>query len=260
MTTENGLIITPVTGGETRSYVTNPNEWMGNVHAETDPVTGRITSLTSGGVDVNASYTWAQAVALGAAGHAGLVILVSDVGMGAGSHWISDGANWRPLGGQVVLSAQMGSKNAPLDSITGVTFDVFTPPIRPEIPAGMLIPGVSEIIVEAWVHKIGANATGIIGATLGTSTTLGNNASLITASIAITTLSGVYINPKVSVGAATRFATNQYMTNGNSAVAGIVDIITNIDIAQKMYLGVFATSINAADQFDLIGFSVTLRQ
>jgi len=42
MTTENGLIITPVTGGETRSYVTNPNEWMGNVHAETDPVTGGI--------------------------------------------------------------------------------------------------------------------------------------------------------------------------------------------------------------------------
>jgi len=48
MTTENGLIITPVTGGETRSYVTNPNEWMGNVHAETDPVTGGISYLTAG--------------------------------------------------------------------------------------------------------------------------------------------------------------------------------------------------------------------
>jgi len=48
MTTENGLIITPVTGGETRSYVTNPNEWMGNVHAETDPVTGRITYQVAG--------------------------------------------------------------------------------------------------------------------------------------------------------------------------------------------------------------------
>jgi len=45
MTTENGLIITPVTGGETRSYVTNPNEWMGNVHAETDPLTGMITEI-----------------------------------------------------------------------------------------------------------------------------------------------------------------------------------------------------------------------
>lgn len=52
MTTENGLIITPVTGGETRSYVTNPNEWMGNVHAETDPVTGGITEFTSGGTTV----------------------------------------------------------------------------------------------------------------------------------------------------------------------------------------------------------------
>jgi len=48
MTTENGLIITPVTGGETRSYVTNPNEWMGNVHAETDPVTGGIKNLRIG--------------------------------------------------------------------------------------------------------------------------------------------------------------------------------------------------------------------
>jgi len=48
MTTENGLIITPVTGGETRSYVTNPNEWMGNVHAETNPVTGGISFYAGG--------------------------------------------------------------------------------------------------------------------------------------------------------------------------------------------------------------------
>jgi len=51
MTTENGLIITPVTGGETRSYVTNPNEWMGNVHAETNPLTGGIRNLTAAGRD-----------------------------------------------------------------------------------------------------------------------------------------------------------------------------------------------------------------
>jgi len=45
MTTENGLVVTQVSGGETRSYLTNPNEWMGNVHAETDPVTGGIELL-----------------------------------------------------------------------------------------------------------------------------------------------------------------------------------------------------------------------
>jgi len=52
MTTENGLVVTQVSGGETRSYLTNPNEWMGNVHAETDPVTGGIESLTAGGKKV----------------------------------------------------------------------------------------------------------------------------------------------------------------------------------------------------------------
>jgi len=56
MTTENGLIITPVTGGETRSYVTNPNEWMGNVHAETDPVTGGI-SFTGSSSTFSANLT-----------------------------------------------------------------------------------------------------------------------------------------------------------------------------------------------------------
>jgi len=51
MTTENGLVVTQVSGGETRSYLTNPNEWMGNVHAETDPVTGGIGYLTLNGVN-----------------------------------------------------------------------------------------------------------------------------------------------------------------------------------------------------------------
>jgi len=48
MTTENGLVVTQVSGGETRSYLTNPNEWMGNVHAETDPVTGGIKVIAAG--------------------------------------------------------------------------------------------------------------------------------------------------------------------------------------------------------------------
>jgi len=52
MTTENGLVVTQVSGGETRSYLTNPNEWMGNVHAETDPVTGGIRKATANGRDM----------------------------------------------------------------------------------------------------------------------------------------------------------------------------------------------------------------
>jgi len=66
MTTENGLIITPVTGGETRSYVTNPNEWMGNVHAETDPVTGGI-GLSSSGADLT-PYSFAAMLTPGQVG------------------------------------------------------------------------------------------------------------------------------------------------------------------------------------------------
>lgn len=53
MTTENGLVVTQVTGGETRSYLTNPNEWMGNVLATTDPVTGVISLSGSSGTVID---------------------------------------------------------------------------------------------------------------------------------------------------------------------------------------------------------------
>ena len=47
MTTANGVVDTVVAAGLTREYVENPFEFMGNVRAKTNPVTGVIETLNT---------------------------------------------------------------------------------------------------------------------------------------------------------------------------------------------------------------------
>lgn len=73
-------------------------------------------------------------------------IWISDFGAGGGSEWYSDGTNWRPVGGQIVLPG----------TVTPVTFTAQSPSFKLlvgksfEIPAGMIIPGCYAEASAKW--------------------------------------------------------------------------------------------------------------
>lgn len=57
MTTANGVVDTVVAAGLTREYVENPFEFMANVRAETNPVTGGIEFASPDGLDAEVART-----------------------------------------------------------------------------------------------------------------------------------------------------------------------------------------------------------
>ena len=214
-----------------------------------DPVSGGY--MYFGGV----SHLWAARPA--AAGNSGQVIRVSDVGTGlGGSHWVSDGTYWRPVGGSVVIAAQSGSLATPVSSFTGVTSSQFTPVKQPVIPAGMLIPTQSSIEIEASFRRTGATATATINVHLGTAKTSGDNPAY-SFTFAATNLLDMLANPSVFVAETGRVSTTNWQTRGGSGNTSVtIDRTGNINTAAEMGITFSISSANAADSFALIGYKV----
>ena len=214
-----------------------------------------LNSLTGAAVN-GPSYIWAARPA--AAGNTGRVVRISDIGPG-GSFWYSDGTNWRPVGGSVLIASQQGSITTPLSAFTGVTSSVFTitPPV---IPAGMLIPGSSTIEFEAQLRRTGATATALLNVHFGTSKSTSDN-PIYAFTYAATTLLDLLVNPSVLVAETSRIVASNWQTRGGSGNAGVFQERTgNINTAADMGITIGIASANAADSFALLGYKVRVIQ
>ena len=231
-----------------------------NVTAQTNPLTGGI-SLTAGGVTVvdGEIYTWATRPS--AVANPGVTIRISDVGPSiAGSHWVSDGTYWRPVNGQIVLQKQSGSIATPLAAVTGVTTSMLVPSRSIIIPAGMLIPGDSQIKIEAGFRRTGANATATLNAHIGTNKTSGDN-SAYSFTFGATNLLDILMAPTVDVSEATRFTSSNWQISGGSGNASTFsDKTTAFNTTAAMGITFSVSGANAADAFALIQYKVTLCQ
>lgn len=214
--------------------------------------------LYAGGSTVTGpAYTWANRPT--AAGNTGLCVRITDVGVSGGSYWFSDGTNWRPVGGSVLIASQQGSITTPVSAFTGVTSSTFTI-TQPVFPAGMLIPGSATIEVEAQLRRTGATATALMNVRLGTAKTSADNA-IYAFTYAATTLLDLFVNPSVLVAETSRVVATNWQTRGGSGNASVYQERTgNINTAAEMGITFDISSANAADSFALIGYKVRLFQ
>lgn len=118
-------------------------------------------------------YTWANKPVASSANR-NMEIFVSDIPVGIGSRFVSNGSMWVPIGGEVVLG-QSGVAGADVTGTTSsVTSDLLT------IPGGLLGPNGALIIEGAYSMTTNANnkttqmrfasgPTRVFGATLGAS-------------------------------------------------------------------------------------------
>ena len=215
-------------------------------------------NLSSGGqVVTGPAYTWAARPA--AAGNAGRCIRITDVGVLGGSYWFSDGSNWRPVGGSVLIASQQGSITTPVSAFTAVTSSIFTI-TQPVFPAGMLIPGSATIEFEAQLRRTGATATASINVHMGTAKSSSDN-TIYAFTYAATTLLDLFINPTVLVAESGRIVTSNWQGRGGSGNASVYQERTgNINTAADMGITIAIASANAADSFALIGYKVRLFQ
>ncbi len=218
-------------------------------------------SLKNSGIP---SYTWAAKPAI-ANWPAKRPVLISDLGTGAGVLFAHDGANWRPVGGQFVLAQQSGTRAAPVDSKTGTsgtfTLSGGTPGIL--IPAGLLIAGRSEILLEARFNKVdGAAGTG--AACYGTVGTTNNPTTdnlifgVQTANPANGQLRAFFSGNVDPNG--TSFLADVWLVPGAAANA-MQDRITNFDVASNMYVNFYFNHTGVGTETtQLLSYLITIKQ
>jgi hypothetical protein len=208
--------------------------------------------------DVNVpSTTWA---ALPAANTVGKFTRrwVTDVGANGGSMWYSDGVSrWFPVGGNVVLAQANGSLASPLASLTGVTSaDFVLPAGNPVIPAGMMQPGRSKLLIETHIRRLTATASAIFNVFLG------KTASQFVASQSVGATANSDWRPYLHVfpTASNGFLRSNWcslVTLGNTnAFSDITH--SDIDFNSNQIIKFAVSGANTADQFVLTSYQVTV--
>ena len=211
-----------------------------------------VQSLVSG-----AGILWAARPA--AATVPGQVIRITDVGTAAhGSHWVSDGTNWRPVNGRVVLASLAGSTAAPVCSVTGSTGASFAiPGGNIKVPAGLLLPG-AQLEVRPVFRRVGANATGNVNVTIGTSQSA-SDSNLVAQGLAATTNLDFAPDPRVFVSSATVITSTAWLQVGGGTGGGAtLDRSANFNTAADMWVSLYTSSANAADVFQLLALQVAV--
>lgn len=204
------------------------------------------------------TYTWATRPNYSTT-DAGTVISISDVGGSSGSFWKATSGGWVPLNGSVVLASNWGSLAAPVATQTGSTGALFVPTGGAGslvIPATMLITSRSALEIEAMHRRRGATATAILSIYLGTAGTVADS-KVFDLSVAAT--NNQDNRPAVTVGFTTGVATiSNWLAPGSANASAYADKTTNINIAAAMKISFGISAANAADAFDLVGYTVRL--
>lgn len=223
------------------------------------------TSLVSGDGTVisftGPAYTWAGKPS--AADNAGNSIRITDVGpVGAGSVWISDGTNWRPIGGRVMHCAASGTVAAPLATLSGATGKLVLPAGDRVTAGSILMPvGLPQIgqgvEVSAKLRHRGTGGAWNAVARLGSLDT-SSDPSFVQATGTATDDQGVWLSAELEVVSATTYVASTYGVINTPGVGAIVLRNSNFNNAAQLYLGFYSSALNAADFLDLISYRVYL--
>lgn len=202
--------------------------------------------------------TWAGRPAVGLV-PTGTELQVTDYG---NRKWISDGVNWNPAQGVVVLYELFGLSDGAghIAQISGATSGTFAIPGGLKIPEGMIRSG-TKISMQVEATKVGANGTANCTVTLGTLNSASDGAM---SSLAVSAATGTQIFASCAARfgvSTTKFNTRNALGEGVSQASSanvMQDRTSNINTAADMWVNVNINSANAGDVFNLVGIQVKL--
>jgi hypothetical protein len=203
------------------------------------------------------AYTWATKPAI-ANWTAHKPILLTDLGPG-GSIWWHNGVNWAVQGGSYVHRWGVGSKAAPHVSLTGVVTSLFTMPGGAiTIPAGLLVPGRSRIIVSVQLRKSGAAGTTTFWVYLGTTGTYASDSALGRFSSIVASGASIWYEAETRIFSSTGHV-NVYGAPVNTLLGdSYLDQTASVNTAALMYLSFGISGANAADTMQILGYEVVI--
>lgn len=187
-------------------------------------------------------------------------IIITDYGLGGNSLWWSDGSNWRPLNGNVLLYSQNGSLTTPISSLTGAAAGTFVLPGGASslvIPAGMCFNGAA-VGGEFVFYRTTATATSNVQFRLGTAASTADG-MISTATMTAAANHSSRVISMARFGSSTSAYNAAGYTNyggGASNPSAIADRTSNVNTAAAMYATADYSAGNAADVFQLISYKV----
>ena len=233
------------------------------VEAKTNPLTGGV-SFSINAVDYSfdtPAYTWSGKPAA-SADNLGTTIRITNVGLGAGSLWESDGATWRPVNGRVVLSRGQSLTATPLVSLAGATGKLVIPTGvgisggSYVVPAGLLQAGFA-IEVTAKVKKTGTGGTWSIAARLGTGNA-STDAAIASGSGAATNDNDLLLQQSAEIVSNTSLISATFAVKNQPTTGALVDKNTTLDMTATQYVGWWIGALNAADTVKLLSYEIGL--
>lgn len=205
--------------------------------------------------------TWANRV-LPSQSNIGMLWRITDVGVGGGSWWWSDGTNLRPLNGYVSLWRRMSSISLPLATLTGSGAPQnFILPDYTVIPAGMLIPGVTRVWTMAKTRRLGnSGASASVATRLGSGASAGiNDNSVVVQTISATVNFDTLLDGFADITSTTSYCGTGFITlNGTTTSSSFQDRITNFDCSgsNTSLVSIGVSSAFTVDQIALYGYEI----
>ncbi len=233
------------------------------VTTETNSLTGGIV-FSIGGVAYSfdtPAYTWVGRP-VASTENVGLVIRITDVGLGAGSLWQSDGVTWRPVNGRVVLSRGQSLAASPLVTRAGATGKLVIPSGSGIVSGSYVVP--SRLLqagfaleVTAKVKKLGTGGTWSIAARLGTGNTA-TDAAIASGSGAATNDNDLVLSQIAEVVSNTSLISSTFAVPNQPTTGAMVDKNTTLDMSATQYVGLWIGALNAADTVKLLSYEIAV--
>lgn len=208
--------------------------------------------------------TWASRPAASAVA-AGSKMRATDVGVGGYSEWVSNGTNWRPLNGSVLLFEDRGSAASPIATLTGD--GVAT-------QMGFVIPGASSVRLPAGMPFAGSRLSVMFEGARGAVATVATNFSCRLDTVTVSTVNtGIVSSLNAAATAslflrgwgtavfqsATAFTGSRNINFGQSAT-GFTDYsgVSGDTDSNPPYVTFYiqAASLPAGETFSLLGYQV----
>jgi hypothetical protein len=235
---------------------------FGVVGYRVDGGTGLVT-LSAAGADlptIGPAYTFAGLPA--ASSVAAKSVRITNIGpTGAGSLWISDGSEWKPLNGTVLHCKNSGTLAAPLATVSAAS--KFSLPASDRVVNGSILipigtPRVGQgIRVSAKFNHRGTGGTWQVAARIGSGDT-SSDPSFASFSGTAVDSQGVWLLQDMVVSSATTFISSTYAMPNSSAPGSMVLRNVGFNNAAQLYISFYAVSVNAADFIDLLSYRIEM--
>lgn len=227
------------------------------VQAFVDPVTGVITLSAGGSVIPDSGPAFTFAGLPSAVGLSGVTVRVTDIGPVPGVLLISDGVRWKPVNGRATLARASATVAAPLGSLSAVG-KISIPDSRMAVSGSIVLPANLLAVADGIVTRVklrhrGTGATWAAQVKLGTLNSSTDN-SFVAMTGAATNDQYWLAESEALVATTTSWLSDGYATPNAMSTGAFLDRTANFNVASIMYIGIYVSSVNAADFVDLLSY------